>query len=117
MNIWLVPWYTSVLMEASKFWFYGISASITGTLWKLFFGTGVQQGQKKGKSKSEKLASDALPIPSTMSLLQRLVADGCDLTLPASFLGWVAVGDLGIGMAMVVSTLIVSQDVWTKAQQ
>lgn len=117
MNIWLVPWYTPVLMEASKFWFYAISASITGTVWRLFFGSTAQKSQNKEKSKSEKPATDVAPVPSTMALLQRIVADGCDLALPASFLGWIAVGDLGIGLSMVVSTLIVSQDAWTKAQQ
>ena len=117
MNIWLVPWYTPVLMEASKFWFYAIAASITGTLWKLFFGSAAAQNESQKKEKSEKSPSDATPAPSTTYLLTRIVSDSCDLTLPASFLGWIAVGDLGIGLSMVVSTLIVSRDVWAKAQQ
>jgi hypothetical protein len=123
MNIWLVSWNTPVLIEANKFWFYALCVSITGAVWELLFGSAAQSKTQKGhpdidqkKEESEK-PSSSKPVPSTIPLLKRIVVDGCDLTLPGSFLGWIALGDLGVGMAMVVSTVVASRDIWARAQR
>ncbi|KFY43358.1 hypothetical protein V494_02023 [Pseudogymnoascus sp. VKM F-4513 (FW-928)] len=92
MNIWLVSWYTPILIEGNKFWFYAICTEAK------LQETNQSTDEKKGQEKPPPLT----PVPSTTSLLRQLVADSCDLTLPASFLGWVNPGGLGVGCAMVI---------------
>lgn len=122
MNIWLVPWYTSVLVEANKLWFYAICISLTRTIWQLLFDQNGRNREPRSKSKTEKRKSKSKPAPhstqgpSSTALIRKIVVGGCDITLPASFLGWTALGDLGIGVGMVVSTVLASLDVWEKAQ-
>lgn len=120
MNVWLVPWYTPVLIEANKFWFYAICISVAEAIMGLLFrsttlsnvqdnGAGTQDKRKEAKTRSSK------PLPSTVSLLKVIVADGCDLALPGYFLGWLPVSTLAVGMAMVVSTVTSSIDIWEDA--
>ncbi|KAG2416693.1 hypothetical protein HFD88_007909 [Aspergillus terreus] len=119
MNIWQVSWYTPLLMEANKFWFYSICLSLTRAVWELLFVGSATQSKNSHAGKKEKpeKESTSRPTPSTTAILKRMVVDACDLTLPGSFLGWTPVGDLGVGIAMVISTVVASQDIWTKAQQ
>ncbi|KAJ6784533.1 hypothetical protein PWT90_06069 [Aphanocladium album] len=112
MKIHVVPWYHPVLIEANKFWFYAILASIIRTVVQqlgLFAGRSV----KVSKNGKKHVAQNAPPPPPP---LRRLVIDSLDLMLPASFIGWVAVDDVTIGCLMTVSTLLVWKDVWSKAQ-
>lgn len=122
MNIFLVPWYMPVLLEANKFWFYAICISITKTVKELLLGSttaGIQNGPSETDEK--KRTSEKSPSvkkgPSTLSLLNRLFVDSLDLTLPGSFLGWIPLEMLGIGMAMLMSTIFVWPTAWAKAQQ
>ena len=123
MNIWLVPWYTTVLMEANKFWFYAICLSIARTVGELFLGSAAQSETQKGQSSiNEKKAdsgnaSPSKPVLSTTSLLNRIVVNSLDLTLPTSFLGWTTPGNLGVGMAMTVSSVLAWGDSWAGAQR
>lgn len=108
MKIHVLPWYHPVLVEANKFWFYAILASILRTLVQKL---GLFSGSKSSKS-SKKAASQSVTAPPW----RKLVIDVLDLTLPASFIGWVAVDDVTIGCIMTVSTLLVWRDVWARAQ-
>ncbi|OAR02167.1 hypothetical protein LLEC1_03491 [Akanthomyces lecanii] len=111
MKIHVVPWYTPVLVEANKFWFYAILASIIRTVAQragLFGGNTTAKSTKSGQK-----APLHNPSPPP---LRRLVVDVLDLTLPASFIGWVALDDVTIGCFMTVSTVLVWRDVWAKAQ-
>lgn len=126
MTIWPVPWSTPVLLEANKFWFYAICASITGAVLQLPFPasttTETQTQSRKDQTRNQSTLNPSSSSSSTTStsskLLAQILVDGCDLTLPASFLGWTpALGDLGVGIAMVVSTVLASRDVWIKAQR
>jgi hypothetical protein len=132
MDIWLVPWYTPVLMEANKLWLYAIVLSISRIMWTLlsFCRRSVAPSSSSSKSQEtgvsnkggEKKEEEEAPLSpetalSTVHLLRRLVADSCDLTLPASFLGWVPLGDFGVGVAMVVSSLLAWPDLWAATQQ
>ncbi|KFX91837.1 hypothetical protein V495_07432 [Pseudogymnoascus sp. VKM F-4514 (FW-929)] len=122
MNIWLVSWYTPILIEGNKFWFYAICTSIARTVGMLLFGLGKEEKLQKAnpnmdEKKGQEKLSPSAPVPSTTSLLRQLVTDSCDLALPASFLGWVNPGSLGVGCAMVVSTVLPWGDVWARAQQ
>lgn len=120
MNIWLVSWYTPVLIEGNKFWFYAICISITRRIGMLLFGLATQKKAQEGapdtaqkSAQSEK--SSPTPVVSITTLLKQLAIDGCDLTLPASFLGWISLGDLGVGIAMVVSTVLAWWELWWRA--
>ena len=137
MDIWLVPWYTPVLMEANKLWLYAIVLSIFRNMWALLSsgGQGVAptssssssstsqetsaSNNNGGEKKEEEKEAPSSPetAPSTVRLLRRLVVDSCDLTLPASFLGWVPLGDFGVGVAMVVSSLLAWPDLWAATQR
>lgn len=118
MNILLVSWYTPVLMEANKLWFYAICLSLARTFMQLLPRLArpgkTASGDAHGDEKEAKLtdASPSDPFPTNMSLVKRVVVDSCDLTLPASFVGWIQIGDSGVGMAMVVSTVIALSDTW-----
>lgn len=121
MNIWLVPWYTPVLIEGNKFWFYAICISIARTVGVLLFGLGTQPETQNSHPQTDQKGEPEEPFPSqpvssTTSLLKQIVVDGCDLTLPASFLGWISLGNLGVGGAMVVSTVLAWGDVWWRVQ-
>lgn len=107
MKIHVVPWYAPVLVEANKFWFYAILASIVRTVVQR---TGLFSGGFKSSKSGKKQTSQNPPS------LRRLVIDALDLTLPASFIGWVALDDVTIGCFMTVSTILVWRDVWAKAQ-
>ncbi|KAM3509438.1 hypothetical protein MY10362_000602 [Beauveria mimosiformis] len=108
MQIHVVPWYAPVLVEANKFWFYAITASILRTISQrigLFHSTRTRASSKRKQH---------LPPPPPW---RRLVVDALDLTLPASFVGWVVMDDVTIGCLMTLSTILVWRDVWGKAQQ
>lgn len=115
MGIWLVTWYETVLVEANKLWFYAICISLTRSFMQL---SATSEKPPKGKSSSGKKKNkgkdSALPpsMPSSPSVVKRLLVDSCDLTLPASCVRWIAIGDASIGMAMVVSTIIALTEVW-----
>ncbi|KAM3516616.1 hypothetical protein NHJ13051_009739 [Beauveria bassiana] len=107
MQIHVVPWYAPVLIEANKFWFYAITASILRTIAQrigLFHSTRTPFSKRRLQ----------LPPPPPW---RRLVVDALDLTLPASFVGWVAMDDVTIGCLMTLSTILAWRDVWGKAQQ
>ncbi|KAH8695226.1 peroxisomal biogenesis factor 11 [Talaromyces proteolyticus] len=105
MNVYLVSWYTPVLLEAYKFWFYAICIAIARTALDLLFG-----GESRNSSPSE-------PILSTASLLNQLVIDALNLIIPGSLLGWIPVSEMGVALAMLVSTILVWPAVWGKAQK
>ncbi|KFY06620.1 hypothetical protein V492_07911 [Pseudogymnoascus sp. VKM F-4246] len=120
MNIWLVSWYTPILIEGNKFWFYAICTSIARAVGTLLFGLATQGKPRNDRpdtdEKSQGGHSPSSPAPSTASLLKQIIANSCDLTLPASFLGWISLGDLGVGCAMALSTLLAWGDVWSRVQ-
>ncbi|KAH8709796.1 hypothetical protein HC256_009704 [Beauveria bassiana] len=108
MQIHVVPWYAPVLVEANKFWFYAITASILRTIAQrigLFHSTRTPFSKRRQQ------------LPPPPPPWRRLVVDALDLTLPASFVGWVVMDDVTIGCLMTLSTILVWRDVWGKAQQ
>jgi hypothetical protein len=118
MNVWLVSWYTPVLIEGNKFWFYAICISITRKLGTLLSDLAVQRKAQETppdadqKSEPSEITLLLKPVASTTSQVKQLVVDVCDLTLPASFLGWLPLGDLEVGIAMVVSTMLAWWELW-----
>lgn len=118
MNLWLVPWYNPVLVEANKFWFYAICASIARTLYTLLTKPSSKPKRTNGKKKAsaEKVVVAVAPGQSDLALLRKLVVDCLDLVLPASFIGWIPLQDVTIGGAMIVSTLLTWPDMWAKIE-
>lgn len=117
MNLWLVPWYNPVLIEANKFWFYAIAASIARTIYTLF--TQPSSKPKRTHAKKKSISEKDIPGPprtSDVVLLRKLVVDCLDLVLPASFIGWLKIEDVKVGAAMTLSTLLAWPDLWAKYQ-
>lgn len=107
MDIWLVPWYNPVLVEANKLWVYAILLSLARNIWRLFIANNQKAVTKTGTPTEEKkneMLHTATPPSSALWL--RVIADFCDLALPGSFLGWIPVTDLGVGICMVTSSII-----------
>lgn len=122
MGIWVVPWYTPVLMEANKFWFYALCMSILCAAWELLFESAALNEPEKGYSDVDEketavVRPSSKPSSVTAQLIMLMTVDGCDLALPVSFLRWIAIPDSWVGVAMVVSTVIASIDIWEDAQQ
>lgn len=121
MDIFLISWYTPILLEAYKFWFYAICVAIARTVSDLFLGPvapGTQNGStnEKEKEKEPSPSSSSKPSPSTTSLLNRLVIDSLDLIIPGSLLGWIPVSNWTVALAMLTSTILVWPTAWAKAQ-
>lgn len=122
MNVYLVSWYTPILLEAYKFWFYAICIAIARTASNLLLGSTTlepHKGSIDAKQKKEEESSKWSPehSPSTASLLLQLVIDTLNLTIPGSLLGWIPVSDMGVAVAMLVSTILVWPAAWEKAQK
>lgn len=88
--------------------------------------TGTENGNKKSSSQSkspppssttDKTGKTPSPTPWPSPLAKRLIVDGCDLFIPGSYLGWVPVGSLEVGVVTVVSTLIAMGDIWVDVQR
>lgn len=123
MNVFLVSWHTPVLLEANKFWFYAIVMAIARTASDIFFGPVTPSTQNgsvnavKKKDERPDITSPPDPVPSPVSLLNRLIIDSLDLTIPGSLLGWIPVSEMGVAMAMLASTILVWPTAWSKAQR
>ncbi|KAJ9269135.1 hypothetical protein DTO212C5_4818 [Paecilomyces variotii] len=98
MGVYSTSWSDWVLLEAHKFWFCALSLSLLGSLWMLLV--------------ADKKASASKSSP----WLKRIIIDGCDLLIPGSMVGWIAVSPLVVAMSMVASTVLAAQDIWTQAQ-
>jgi hypothetical protein len=119
MNVYHVSWYRPLLTEANKFWFYALILSITRATWELLFTSSSPAPTPASKGEKEKGKGTA-PVPAGRTksvLVKKIVIDTCDLTLPGSFIGWVPVTGLQIGVAMVVSTLLAGHGVWVAQQR
>lgn len=106
------PWAAVVFNEANKFWFYSIILSgILGVvqLWEL--------GNMPVKSRKEsvtKLQKDWRQRRGKIT--KRFVIDGCDLFIPGSATGWIAVSSAHVGMASAVSSVLAGMDIWDRVQ-
>ncbi|RAK90263.1 subunits of heterodimeric actin filament capping protein Capz [Aspergillus costaricaensis CBS 115574] len=102
------PYNKAILIEANKFWFYALGFSILGAAYDITFSS----ASSASKTKDEKEKKEA-PSINRFSLLKRMLCvDACDLLIPGTFLGWIEMGQLGVGVGMVVSTLVSGWDMW-----
>ncbi|KAA8650798.1 PEX11 domain protein [Aspergillus tanneri] len=103
MNVHPVSWNQAVIEQAYRFWAYALCLSVVGAFWGLLgSGTEAQRTQKGGDKKGNKKPRNGKEKTGRKTLVHRVVVDGCDLLIPAAFLGWVRVGEGTVGMAMVV---------------
>ncbi|CAL00393.1 uncharacterized protein An11g05460, partial [Aspergillus niger] len=100
------PYNAAILTEANKFWFYALGFSILGAANDILFSS----ASSTSKTKDEKKPA---PSISRFSLLKKMLCvDACDMLIPGTFLGWIEMGQLGVGIGMVVSTLVSGWDMW-----
>ncbi|KAL6232173.1 hypothetical protein BDW75DRAFT_25244 [Aspergillus navahoensis] len=117
MNVARVDWYHPLMTEANKFWFYALVLSIIRCTWELFLPSAPATPSKASSSSNEKSKAAAQQSSaSKWPLVKQIIIDGCDLTLPGSFLGWTPVTPLQFGLGMVVSTVLAGHDVWLAQQ-
>ncbi|CRK13852.1 hypothetical protein BN1723_002070 [Verticillium longisporum] len=123
--------------EAYRFWAMGIACSVVAQVYTLYRlqqrearvdkkdGEGVVEGKRIALYDSPKPAPRrALPSPHQTNVLTlrreraasrlQLLSDVCDLSVPTSALGWVAVDDGLVGLAGTVSSLIGVYTQWKK---
>lgn len=115
MNVAQVDWYRPLMTEANKFWFYALVLSILRMTWLIFFPV-AEPSPAKGKGKGKGKAGAKTVGQPKWPLVKKIIIDGCDLTLPGSFIGWVPASGLQIGAAMVVSTVLAGHNVWLAQQ-
>jgi peroxin-11B len=110
--------------EAYRAWFAGISFSIVSGVYALYNLQAQQQAQLQqklgpaggagGEEKGEE-AVQAKKVAREMAAVKvQLVSDLCDITIPATALGWVALDDGIVGLAGTVSSLLGVWGQWKK---
>ena len=124
-------WATQLQHEALKCWFYGISFSIVLGYSQLFIfyfysnkptsdaKTDEKKGEKDEKTSAEKAAADLKQREAELSatwekISVQLVIDCCDIFLPGSAVGWIAVGPVFVGTCQSISSLLAMRQVWRK---
>ncbi|KAI0861267.1 hypothetical protein F4860DRAFT_476450 [Xylaria cubensis] len=73
--------------------------------------------EKKGSSTQEQidhLARSRAARAKISNLGRRVVSDALDITLPGSVVGWVPVSTGTVGVAMFVTTVLTSMDIWDR---
>ncbi|GKZ23940.1 F-actin-capping protein subunit alpha [Aspergillus brasiliensis] len=103
---------TVIEIKANKFWFYALGFSILGATFDITFSSSATSSASTTK-KDEKSEKKPTPSISRFSLLKKMLCvDACDLLIPGTFLGWIEMGQLEVGIGMVVSTLVSGWDMW-----
>ncbi|KAH0844801.1 PEX11 domain protein [Fonsecaea pedrosoi] len=135
------PWAVTAQIEALKFWFYALSASVALSLYELLFvypdpassknnnnqsanekkekttSTVVEKTSRKGgavdeSSEPEQTKPRNPPTAKRNAIFRQLVIDTCDLLIPAAAVGWFPLDPVTVGAAGSVSALLGGSDVW-----
>ncbi|KAI0419497.1 peroxisomal biogenesis factor 11-domain-containing protein [Xylaria grammica] len=80
-------------------------------------GTGQDEkagGEGVGKEGADQLARNREIRSKISGLGRRVVSDTLDITLPGSVVGWVPVSTGTVGLAMFVTTVLTSMDIWER---
>ncbi|KAK7755090.1 Peroxisomal membrane protein PMP27 [Diatrype stigma] len=98
--------------EAARFWAAGLACSVVAQAYTLYRLR--EREAKLDKKEGEGVVeSKRIAIERKTSQLQ-LLSDLCDLTIPSSSLGWVALDDGLVGLAGTLSSLIGVYTQWKK---
>lgn len=125
MGVYRVDWAAKVMMEANRFWFYSLACAVLLTLhglWSLpstsveevptrkSFGERAKLGMEKRKAEE----ISAKNGEKRKKLMKDLVMYGADLFIPGDLTGWIQTEQWLVGSAMVVSTLLASEEIWER---
>jgi hypothetical protein len=121
MGIWSTEWAPQLFVEAMKFWFYSISFSIVLGLILLYSSSSKSAASSKTIARSSKKISredidrEAKRKSSfRWDLAKKLSVDCCDLFIPGSTTGWLAVSSGTVGILSMISTVLASFDIWKR---
>ncbi|KAL5380938.1 hypothetical protein DPSP01_007472 [Paraphaeosphaeria sporulosa] len=113
-NIYKYPASARLVREGNKAWFTGITFSIVSSLYQLYC---LRERSAKLSSK----AAEAEPIVEAKKIARetnavrlQLLSDLCDITIPATALGWAKLDDGIVGIAGTVSSLLGVYSQWKK---
>jgi len=115
MGITAYDWADTAQLESLKFWFYAIVVSIILTLCDLFFMPRSKQATSQRGSSSTKRKQSTTRAAQT-GLYLDLATDMCDLVIPGSAVGWIALDKVPVGLAMASSSLIAGTRMWHRIQ-
>jgi hypothetical protein len=101
-----------LIREAYKAWFVGISFSIASSIYSLykFRERAARINEKEGEGAVERKKV----VKESNAIKIQLVSDLCDITIPASALGWASFDDGFIGLAGTLSSLLGVYSQWKK---
>lgn len=104
-----------MLREGYRAWFTGISFSIASSLYQLY------RLRERSLKLSANKGAEAEPVVEakkiereTNQVRLQLISDLCDITIPASTLGWAKLDDGIVGLAGTVSSLLGVYSQWKK---
>lgn len=127
----MTPWAKELFLESQKWWFYSFLLSIMGSTIAIFFPGSEMKPSPPASAKSRDEKTDQTteekkqkqhqqkqqqtpPTQELAPLVRSLVADSCDILIPGSFVGWIQASPTQVGIAMIVSTVLSSWDIWVK---
>lgn len=113
MDIWPTAWAQEVFFECHKWWFFGLALSVMGSTINIFFPASEPLAAKQ----SEKKPVENQKKPDLTPLIKSLIVDACDIVIPGSVLGWIPASSTQVGIVMLVSTLVSSEDIWAQANR
>lgn len=119
MGVYPTSWAAPLFLEAMKFWFYSLSASLLLSVLEWFSVPGekvVKEKNEKYDAEKEKVKFDMMERKRRGRIAKRFVTDACDLFIPGSITGWLVIESANVGWCSVVSTFLAGMDVWVKVQ-
>lgn len=118
MGVYHVPWDAYVMREANQFWFYALAFSLLGECYELLLLSVSMETSSKSRVQKKKNDAKSRKRPPAAThksaLVKSIAVDILDIFIPAEFLNWMPTGDLVVGMAMMLSTLLAAADIWAR---
>lgn len=115
-----------VAVEGQRFWLFAlVCASLAGMLRivDVMIGSETVPGEKEKKKEKgnadgdeqARVVAHRREVRAKVSALGRRVAsDTLDITLPGSIVGWIPASTGMVGLAMFVTTILTSMDIWER---
>ena len=127
-TVWGVDMARTLHVEGQRFWFLALACGVAcgvvrlGKMWVFRAvpgeGSGQLGGGKEGESVEERHGREAREREEfgrrVKRVGRRLVADGLDLALPGTVVGWVEASSGTVGLCMLGSTLLTGLEVWER---
>lgn len=104
---------TRLLRSANHAWLSGISFSIAHGVYALY-GLQARSRAVAASADPEKVVEEKKLVKELAAVKVQLVSDLCDITIPATALGWVQLDDGIVGLAGTTSSLLGVWSQWKK---